>query len=443
MSVQVSIWRDWMRFWRITVQFLAGMVFLVFLVQAASAQRGGDCMNACKNDCLDKYLQSCPMDSGWYTGCADVEDVALCERYEDLERGECLGKVGYCGFVECVEYCAPKEEPEELFPEDEVPVEEPEALFPEEEIPLDPNREIPITYEDLPDNSSDPTESPNNPPNDPPSPTDPPSDPPPPFNGPPSDPMSPTGPPNQPPSDPPAPLNGPEPLPLPNGPLLPPPLPNWPPEEPPQMCAAIFNICLWDDPHMQSADGVKFNFQAAGEFHLAQSAGRDIDIQVRLSGYGSQRNVTMVTAMAARGGDARITFDPARDTLIAINGEPVGIQKGMLNAIEHPSGIYLIRQHENYYRAALPGNTLLTVWDYGDMLNIEVTSVPALIGLGGSNDGDPANDFTPRGGAALPVDDGRLTYEQLYTQFGDSWRVTDEDSLFDYVDGTILCTLGL
>src|SRR5699024_11657368 len=54
-------------------------------------------------------------------------------------------------------------------------------------------------------------------------------------------------------------------------------------------------------------------------------------------------------------------------------------------------------------------------------------------GLLGSADGDGGNDFTIRDGEVL---EQPLSHDDLYDRFVDSWRITDDESLFDYADGT-------
>jgi hypothetical protein len=53
----------------------------------------------------------------------------------------------------------------------------------------------------------------------------------------------------------------------------------------------------------------------------------------------------------------------------------------------------------------------------------------------GDWNGDPTNDFTARDGTVIPISTINGTTRQIYTTFGNSWRVAQSDSLFDYLPG--------
>ena len=63
----------------------------------------------------------------------------------------------------------------------------------------------------------------------------------------------------------------------------------------------------------------------------------------------------------------------------------------------------------------------------------------SLRGLGGSDDGNAANDLMGRDGTVLDRSDPMFA-TKLYQQFGDSWRVGQRESLFDYQPGESTAT---
>ncbi len=68
------------------------------------------------------------------------------------------------------------------------------------------------------------------------------------------------------------------------------------------------------DPHLATFDGVRYDFQAAGEFVLARGPG--FEVQARQEPWRSSRSVSINTQFAMRVGAARVTVDagtPARD----------------------------------------------------------------------------------------------------------------------------------
>ena len=197
--------------------------------------------------------------------------------------------------------------------------------------------------------------------------------------------------------------------------------------------------CTFGDPHLRSFDRVYFDFQAVGEFHYARSDEQDIDVQVRYQPAGFNA-VSSTQGIAARVDGQRITAVIGRKNLIEINGTPVTIKSGVGNTLVHESGIAIERQNLNY-KIKMPLGVLIYLSSRGNHIDVEVISAEhRLAGLGGSNDGIPENDLTIRGGASLPIEYTELSYEQLYRQFGDSWRITQEDSLFDYADGESTAT---
>ena len=64
---------------------------------------------------------------------------------------------------------------------------------------------------------------------------------------------------------------------------------------------------------------------------------------------------------------------------------------------------------------------------------------PSLKGLLGSADGNAANDLTGRDGTVLSPTDPQFA-TKLYSQFGNSWRIKQAESLFDYQPGESTAT---
>ena len=67
------------------------------------------------------------------------------------------------------------------------------------------------------------------------------------------------------------------------------------------------------------------------------------------------------------------------------------------------------------------------------------TVAPTLRGLLGSQDGTSANDLSGRDGTVLDRSDPAFA-TKLYQEFGDSWRVSQGESLFDYGPGESTAT---
>lgn len=189
------------------------------------------------------------------------------------------------------------------------------------------------------------------------------------------------------------------------------------------------------DPHLYSLDGAAFDVQAGGEFVLTRGpAASGFEVQARqepLSG-AICPSVTYNTAVAARVGSStleiRATSNFGADSPLWVDGEPVRSVGGFL-ALD--GGIATVRDDE-----------LTVYWHTGEgmvarprgvYVDIELYVPPAQFGrvegLLGDADGRLDNDLAPRGRAPLgPV----VSLPDFQTDFRDSWRVRDGESLFVY-----------
>lgn len=185
------------------------------------------------------------------------------------------------------------------------------------------------------------------------------------------------------------------------------------------------------EPHVKTFDGVRYDLQLVGEFTLATAG--ELTVQTRTAPYYSSESVSVVTAVAVEIGEHRLTVRVGREAAIWLDGDPLPIAQAR-------TGV------------DLDGSTAVA---YGDALFIESTAgrmvevrglesghldiyvdpgdgTDEWTGLLGSPDGDELNDLTTRDGVVL---DPEPSTDDLYGVFGESWRITDEASLFDYADG--------
>ena len=226
------------------------------------------------------------------------------------------------------------------------------------------------------------------------------------------------------------------------------------------------------DTHITTVDGAKYDFQAVGEFVVLVAGGGDnLEIQTRQTavatsgpgtdpGTGLSTCVTVNTAVAARVGTHRVTYQPN------INGQPdsSGMQlrvDGKLtelgeSAIDLGLGGSVKKSPAGggAIQIDFPDGTSLivtpTYWSsyHQWYLNVSVNNTAARMGISGVI---PYNDTLRRSRSWLPaLPDGSSVgpmpqslhdrFVTLYQTFADAWRVTDQTSLFDYAPGTTTAT---
>ncbi len=218
------------------------------------------------------------------------------------------------------------------------------------------------------------------------------------------------------------------------------------------------------DPHITTADGIHYDFQGAGEFvFLKGDSGNNFEIQNRqipVSTNSSVANsytglttcVSLNTAIAARVGNHRVTYEPN------INGNPdsSGMQlrvDGSLitlgdSGYDLGSGSRIVKlSGVSGIEIDFPDGTYVLVtsnwWSYYSVwyLNIDVYHTTNTKGIMGSIAPRSWLPGLPDGKSIGPMpEDLHERFLQLYGTFANAWRVTDKTSLFDYAPGTSTAT---
>ena len=209
----------------------------------------------------------------------------------------------------------------------------------------------------------------------------------------------------------------------------------------------------WGDPHIRTVYGPRYDFQAVGEFTLLRD-GRGMDIQVRQTpaatpppvtdGYsGLTTCVSLNSAVAVRVGSHRISYQPFRDGRLTlfIDKKPADLPKAGLDLGDHRLTTFAAGT-ETGIRIDYAHGPVVTItpqfWNsYGiHYLNVEVTNTDAEGGLMGRI---PHGTWLPKlpSGATLGPMPANLDdrYIALYKTFADAWRITDANSLFEYLPG--------
>ena len=223
----------------------------------------------------------------------------------------------------------------------------------------------------------------------------------------------------------------------------------------------------YGEPHIVTYDANDYSFQTMGEYVLTR-AGDGFEVQTRQEKL-KDMDVSVNTAAAVRIGSHHAAFYahefkgvPTSTSRAYIDGAPMSIGEDGIKL-----GDATIRARgDNAYDVDFAGGRHISIdffdWDGAKYLDIDVelpkSERAAFTGLLGNHDGDPKNDLRIQNGGlvapdrstyrrvatvagqALPVpvplDAAANAYnQQLNRKFGDSWRVTDASTLFDYGAG--------
>ena len=179
------------------------------------------------------------------------------------------------------------------------------------------------------------------------------------------------------------------------------------------------------DPHLSTFDGVGYDFQAAGEFTLV--IGDGFEIQARQVPRGAY--VAVNEAVAMRIGDDVVGIYADKAIPLAVNDTAVVLEAGESIAVGNGSvyfngSTYLLTDENGNGVWARVGSSFLNLRVFVDEGDVA--------GLLGNNNDDRGDDFQLRDGTILSQP---LAQTVFYGDFADSWRITQEDSLFVYAEG--------
>lgn len=190
----------------------------------------------------------------------------------------------------------------------------------------------------------------------------------------------------------------------------------------------------YTDPHLVTIDGLGYSFQAVGEFVLVRSALTGLEIQARQTQYGGPNSPVSVNsgfAFDVNGDAVSVMPSPTGILTIYVDDEP----QSLSGELDLPEGGRVIVESETIQILWLDGSVAV-ITDRSRFLNLALAlndqHAGQVSGLLGDFDGNTLNDLMTNNGRDITT---TPEANELYGEYADGWRVTDDTSLFTYFDG--------
>ena len=187
----------------------------------------------------------------------------------------------------------------------------------------------------------------------------------------------------------------------------------------PSFCTAATSV---GDTHLTTFNGLFYDFQASGEFVLAE-VDPDFVVQGRqVSGAPTWPNASVNSAVATRIGKTKVAVYLDR---LTVNGKTIDLGDG--KSLSTPDGVDVTRRGNVYFITSRSG--------YSVRATVNTSWIDVLVGLGNccakvkgllANANGNVNQIAARDGTVLTTP---FNFEQLYHHFADSWRVSLKESL--------------
>ena len=184
-------------------------------------------------------------------------------------------------------------------------------------------------------------------------------------------------------------------------------------------CAAATSV---GDTHLTTFSGMLYDFQAAGDFILAE-IGKDFEVQARqISGAPTWPNASVNSAVSMRSGKtvATLCLNPER---LVVDGKV--LQPMDKEYLQFPNGLDVLRLGDTYHMRSADGHSVRAVM-HNKYMNVTIGLGRWPVDVHGLLFNTPRFGLETREGEVLQTP---ISYKTLYEVYGNSWRVKASDSL--------------
>lgn len=189
--------------------------------------------------------------------------------------------------------------------------------------------------------------------------------------------------------------------------------------------AACMTAAGIGDTHLSTFGGLLYDFQASGDFVLAQTD-KDFVVETRqISGAPTWPSASINKAVATQMGKTRVAICSGESSRLDVDGMAIEVADG--KTLSLPSGVDILRIGNVYVVVDQRGNSMRAELN-GSYINVSVglgrwpTKVRGILA---NANGNP-NQIETRAGAVLS---NPFAFSDLYHKYADSWRVAPRESL--------------
>jgi RHS repeat-associated protein len=209
-------------------------------------------------------------------------------------------------------------------------------------------------------------------------------------------------------------------------------------DEVPENCLLCNGYGSWGDTHLTTGGKLHYNFQAAGEFTAIKSPDGSIDVQVRQQPSKGGTWVTFATAVAANVDGDRVGVYALEPWFLRVNG---AVAEGALFSERLPHGGTVARNGSSVTVRWPDGSELAVTLEDDNNLSYDFIPgpgvAPTLTGILGTDNTEV--QLVDGNGSNLLWSDPKFQ-KKFYSQFANSWRISQAESLFDYGPGESTAT---